>query len=145
MANKMKTPQQIRNEVEKEIEDLRQGCGNKIEDNEEFDLDCGEEIDNPNSESGCSFLLCEECKEKLIKAEAKLSILTEYDKSIKEMIEEFEERLISLLTMDGFGYHPEKEQNRIIKRDVEETCKRVIKELLSKIGDNSEEELKHDN
>ena len=70
-------------QLEREIEKIREGCGEKTED-EEFDLDCGEEIDNPDSESGCSFLLCDKCREKLIKAEAKLE---GYNKARKEELE----------------------------------------------------------
>jgi hypothetical protein len=63
--DKMKSPQQIRNEVEKEIEECKEGITNNIAK--------GYYYDGWNIE--------------LKKAEAKLSILTEYDKSIKEMIE----------------------------------------------------------
>lgn len=70
----MKTPQQIKNEVEKEIEELIKGCGEPYG-IDEIDLTCYE--DN----------LCDECENKLACCRDKLSILTEYDKSIKEMIE----------------------------------------------------------
>jgi hypothetical protein len=65
----MKTPQQIRNEVEK-------GCG-KVTNWYELKRLCGTFEDLKHSEHT---ILCPSCQ-------AKLSILTEYDKSIKEMIE----------------------------------------------------------
>ncbi|MFA5746432.1 MAG: HNH endonuclease [archaeon] len=63
-----KTPQQIRNEVEKEIEKLKKT--------------------QPDVTIGLNGLhWIEKDKIKIMKLEAQLSILTEYDKSIKEMIE----------------------------------------------------------
>ncbi len=67
--DKMKTPQQIRNEVEK-------GCGERLVYYEPFTEPeaCGTNMYG-------KIIICKEC-------ENKLSILTEYDKAIKEMIEE---------------------------------------------------------
>ena len=121
----MKTPQQIRNEVEK-------GCGVCIE----WGLDgqvireCGDIDDYGEVE------WCPQCS-------AKLSILTEYDKSIKEMIE----KVLSILK-EGCGVNfVLEEQDCICGDDFEyedkvkvllcELCLDKIKriELLSKIGD----------
>jgi hypothetical protein len=55
----------------------------------------------------------------------------ELDKE-KAKFDKLQQRLIALLTMDGFGYHPEKEQNKIIKRDVIETINKCFNELSSK-------------
>ena len=73
----MKTPQQIRNEVEK-------GCGIFLYEDEfgdkddlfNHDVNCGTYLVRDNK-----LVLCPSCQ-------AKLSILTEYDKAIKEMIED---------------------------------------------------------
>jgi hypothetical protein len=112
-----KTPQQIKNEVEK-------GCGKEIvtigtttykdeyEDEEANTIYCG---DYNNQ-------LCPSCQ-------AKLSILTEYDKSIKEMIEEL--RNFICITGEGKG------EDYI---DVKIKIDNKIEELLSKIGDDSEVE-----
>ena len=103
----MKTPQQIRNEVEKEKErinikeELRKGCGKKIT-YPNYHLYCGDS-------NSLRQVFCPKCK-------AQLSILTEYDKSIKEMIE----NKMSYVK-DSPYYH----KSTII----------VLKELLSKIGD----------
>ena len=70
-------------ELEKEIDEIREGCGNKIEENEEFDIDCGEDFENDESESGSSFLLCQGCREKFFKLEAKIQTL----KEVLELIE----------------------------------------------------------
>ena len=72
-------------ELEKEIDKIREGCGNKIEDNEEFEMDCGEEFENDESESGASFLLCEKCREKFFKLEAKIQTLKEVLKLMKKL------------------------------------------------------------
>jgi hypothetical protein len=115
----MKTPQQIRNEVEK-------GCGEEIvtigtttyedeyEDEEANTIYCGDY----NNE------LCPKCK-------AQLSILTEYDKSIKKMIEN-----LDMGVRDDWNI-PEK---YFLKEDVAKAFKEMKKELLSKIGDDSEVE-----
>ena len=66
----MKTPQQIRNEVEK-------GCG-KVTNWYELKRLCGTFEDLKHSEH---IILCPSCQ-------AKLSILTEYDKAMKEEIKE---------------------------------------------------------
>jgi hypothetical protein len=128
-----KTPQQIKNEVEKEIEEIREGC-NKEWSDESGDYICGEDFDNPNADSGCSFFLCDNCMEKLIKAEAKLSILTEYDKSIKEMIDRLEKE-----------YREAEIKQKGICPNVKEmtdgaliVLDRLREELLSKIGDDSD-------
>ena len=108
MLDKMKTPQQIKNEVEK-------GCGKYIE---EEDRDCGHDYDYYEDEkrdyvikkTGFDKWLCLSCQ-------AKLSILTEYDKSIKEMIKQ---AFLNWL------------------EDTTDSPFKIEKELLSKIGDNSE-------
>lgn len=63
----MKTPQQIKEEVEK-------GCGIYDMINPEFERSCGDILFNN------TIFYCPICK-------AKLSILVEYDKAIKEIIE----------------------------------------------------------
>jgi len=109
--NKMKTPQQIKNEVEKkdykEVDKWIEECdvdGRMIE-FEFFDSDI-EDLKN------------------CIKRE-KLSILTEYDKSIKEMIED----------LIFHKSRPDSYNQNIKIINVSD-----IKELLSKIGDVSEVE-----
>jgi hypothetical protein len=98
---KMKTPQQIKNEVEK-------GCG-KVTNWYELKRLCGTFEDLKHSEHT---ILCPSCL-------AKLSILTEYDKSIKEMI------LKLSIT-----------QNKEVPIIIEEGTEFIFtKELLSKIGD----------
>jgi len=94
----MKTPQQIKNEVEKEIEKLKKT--------------------QPDVTIGLNGLhWIEKDKIKIMKLEAQLSILTEYDKSIKEMIEEMEDTHCCFTDWRNNG-------------------KRIwVKELLSKIGD----------
>jgi len=99
----MKTPQQIRNEVEK-------GCGEIFVDENGNDapcklLYCNRTIPEPH--------LCPSCL-------AKLSILTEYDKSIKEMIED----------LIFHKSRPDSYNQNIKIINVSD-----IKELLSKIGD----------
>ena len=106
----MKTPQQIRNEVEK-------GCG-KVTNWYELKRLCGTFEDLKHSEH---IILCPSCQ-------AKLSILTEYDKSIKEMIEErvnFYKKLW-LKAVDEQNKHQE---------DIFYNTYFNLKELLSKIGD----------
>jgi hypothetical protein len=93
------TPQQIKNEVEK-------GCGKYIRGNK---LLIDRDWEHDNYTCGVK-RLCPSCL-------AKLSILTEYDKSIKEMILNLKE----IYTEKGMC---------VLSKD--------IKELLSKIGDNSE-------
>ena len=111
----MKTPQQIRNEVEK-------GCG-KVTNWYELKRLCGTFEDLKHSEH---IILCPSCQ-------AKLSILTEYDKSIKEMIERLKDKdfIMSILQED-------------VTIDVEEGMKfididgvrnKIDKQILSKIGD----------
>jgi len=129
----MKTPQQIKSEVEK-------GCGKagkifKGVKGQYWYADCGKpylwERDNGKN-IPLNKYLCPSCL-------AKLSILTEYDKSIKEMIENLK------LDIDEF----DKEEKKRFKKEVftEEQVywilwlyEKKIKELLSKIGDNSEVE-----
>ena len=110
-----KTPQQIRNEVEK-------GCGEDLK-RKVFegntDLYCGLEV-FISEKVGLKRVYCDKCK-------AKLSILTEYDKSIKEMIEE----------LDDFR-RPVTDKEELF--DFKQRMHRKIKQLLSKIGDNSEVE-----
>lgn len=67
--------------LEKEISKITEGCNKELgEDYQE--LSCGEDFDNEESESGGSFILCQNCREKLFKAETTL-IQT---KEIYEMI-----------------------------------------------------------
>jgi len=102
-----KTPQQIRNEVEK-------GCGVTFG-------DCYYEDMNPRECGKDKLHYCEDCR-------AKLSILTEYDKAIKEMIEErvnFYKKLW-LKAVDEQNKHQE---------DIFYNTYFNLKELLSKIGD----------
>ena len=101
-----KTPQQIKNEVEK-------GCG-KVTNWYELKRLCGTFEDLKHSEH---IILCPSCQ-------AKLSILTEYDKSIKEMIEDWKRNSI-LKYDDDCPYCQRHISNTIIQ----------AKELLSKIGD----------
>ena len=108
----MKTPQQIKNEVEK-------GCGKYI----------GTWKTSQKIICGCYTNMLELCP----KCQAKLSILTEYDKSIKEMIEErvnFYKKLW-LKAVDEQNKHQE---------DIFYNTYFNLKELLSKIGDVSEVE-----
>lgn len=64
----------IQEKLEKDIKRIREGCGKDIqkEHNLDSDLDCGEDIENENSESGASFLLCNGCLRELYIKEAKL-------------------------------------------------------------------------
>ena len=68
-----KTPQQIKNEVEKEIKR------------------CNEIINNTKIDMKKDIW-----ENKLLQHKAQLSILTEYDKSIKEMIEELKREILDL-------------------------------------------------
>ena len=78
----MKTPQQIKNEVEKEIEELKEEAEKElIIYKEEKDF-----FERRKQYSSLQNIII-----KLREREAKLSILTEYDKSIKEMIESCDE------------------------------------------------------
>ena len=90
----MKTPQQIRNEVEKEIGDLTQK---------------GMLLTNKKDIENFAILI--------ISKRAQLSILTEYDKSIKEMIKQ---AFLNWL------------------EDTTDSPFKIEKEPLTKIGDNSE-------
>jgi ketol-acid reductoisomerase len=72
-----KTPQQIKNEVEKEIEEYKRGKGH-------FLMKGVKEV----MIRGISYEGIDEIESEIDILEAKLSILTEYDKSIKEMIED---------------------------------------------------------
>ena len=115
----MKTPQQIKNEVEK-------GCG-KIESIGLITYKCGFSIvsDSPNGKE--RVYRCFACRSK-----TPSQILTEYDKSIKEMIEEIIEKKKESLMND----------NLIIGDwwSSEIFTGLEIDELLTKIGDNSEVE-----
>ena len=99
----MKTPQQIRNEVEK-------GCG-KVTNWYELKRLCGTFEDLKHSEH---IILCPSCQ-------AKLSILTEYDKAIKEMIEDLSN--IEFMGVSG-----------------NQARKLIQEELLSKIGEEKQDE-----
>ena len=96
----MKTPQQIKNEVEK-------GCGKYI----------GTWKTSQKIICGCYTNMLELCP----KCQAKLSILTEYDKSIKVLIKDYFDELYGRTNMGMFK-------------------KELPDELLSKIGDVSEVE-----
>ncbi len=113
-----KTPQQIRNEVEK-------GCGKLIplEENNpnSWKVTCGAWIND-------KIRLCSSC---LIK----LSILTEYDKSIKEMIENFRQELKHCDEFFNVNDYENTQSTDKFMGIVELFLKQ---ELLSKIGDNSE-------
>ncbi len=98
-----KTPQEIKEEVEKEIEKLKKT--------------------QPDVTIGLNGLhWIEKDKIKIMKLEAQLQILTEYDKSIKEMIEKMHTWVHT--NTQGISWIC------INKEDWEE--------ILSKIGDNSE-------
>lgn len=111
-----KTPQQIRNEVEK-------GCG------ELWGVDnrCGEHLGDGSID------YCPSCL-------AKLSILTEYDKSIKEMIED----RIALQKIFKMSCNWE---DTILKKEANDLIIKSFEELLSKIGDvqQTSEEKQDDN
>jgi len=104
------TPQQIRNEVEK-------GCGKKFRWKGFY---CGAKYPNKNE-----LMFCPTCQ-------AKLSILTEYDKSIKEIIEKINDPEI----IANWGKTPQ--ERLVILKYVTEWKKLINEELLSRIGDNSE-------
>ena len=105
-----KTPQQIKNEVEK-------GCGIFLYEDEfgdkddlfNHDVNCGTYLVRDNK-----LVLCPSCQ-------AKLSILTEYDKSIKEMIEDLSN--IEFMGVSG-----------------NQARKLIQEELLSKIGEEKQDE-----
>ena len=112
----MKTPQQIKNEVEK-------GCGKKCEGCLEGHgygklFKCGEHYGFAGIDD-YGFELCPSCQ-------AKLSILTEYDKSIKEMIESFRKEIKEL---DREEFYNEDCFKRVLFK---------IDNILSKIGDGSQ-------
>ena len=70
--------------LEKEIDKIREGCNKELgEDYQE--LCCGEDFHNEESESGGSFILCQECREKFFKLEAELQTLKEVLKLINQM------------------------------------------------------------
>jgi hypothetical protein len=107
------TPQQIRNEVEK-------GCGEFLAmfyGDINYRVRCGDI--NPISKEK---VLCNKC-------EAKLSILTEYDKSIKDIIKK---DLNTCEEMIKATIKNEIANGKWISISIE------LKRLLSKIGDNSE-------
>ncbi len=129
----MKTPQQIKNEVEK-------GCGEWFD--EEFDdclqsrWICGKKYLNYKTD------LCPKCK-------AKLSILTEYDKSIKEMIEEVagkcckswndtEQLNKDLWVITESDEFTQEQKNEVLGEVAHLIGGHLIPDILSKIGDNSE-------
>jgi hypothetical protein len=82
---------------------------------------------------------------KLANLKAQLSILTEYDKSIKEMIEGFKEDIAHILEVTSTEVYQEFANNEGVakyiiklKKDLHKNNNSKINELLSKIGDNSE-------
>ena len=106
----MKTPQQIKNEVEK-------GCGKYI----------GTWKTSQKIICGCYTNMLELCPS----CQAKLSILTEYDKAIKEMIEDL---LKGFRTQIGYRIIHENNEDRELFSFKQ--IKLFLKqELLSKIGD----------
>jgi len=116
------TPQQIKEEVEKEF--------NKLVLDKDF-------IDK---ESDDDF-------QRVLELKAQLSILTEYDKSIKEMIEGFKEDIAHILEVTSTEVYQEFANNEGVakyiiklKKDLHKNNNSKINELLSKIGDNSEVE-----
>ena len=59
---------------EKEIEIIRQGCNNPVDDIEE-DINCGEDFESQSSLSRGAFLLCSVCRQEYFKLEAELKAL----------------------------------------------------------------------
>ena len=108
----MKTPQQIRNEVEK-------GCGVVFG-------DCYYEDMNPRECGKDKIHYCKECRDRI-------NILTEYDKSIKEMIEELKEKLEGEEYRDDEYTSYRNFMNGQISQIIDE-------ELLSKIGEEKQDE-----
>jgi hypothetical protein len=125
MEKKIKTPQQIKNEVEKEIkrfEDIENGLL-EVESVRELEL-------NSN---------------RLFNAKKRLQILTEYDKAMKEMIKkrvlEIEEVIKeNLLSVKKQPQNKQKEYLKNVIRDNEFYLLRKVEleDFLSKNGDNSE-------
>jgi hypothetical protein len=129
----MKTPQEIKNEVEKkdykEVDKWIEECdvdGRMIE-FEFFDSDI-EDLKN------------------CVKRE-KLSILTEYDKSIKEMIEELKEDISHILEVTSTEVYQEFANNEGVakyiiklKKDLHQNNNSKINEFLSKIGEKKQDE-----
>ena len=113
----MKTPQQIRNEVEK-------GCGKYI----------GTWKTSQKIICGCYTNMLELCP----KCQAKLSILTEYDKAIKEMIEDL---LKGFRTQIGYRIIHENNEDRELF-SFKQIKLFIEQELLSKINSVSTQELK---
>ena len=123
----MKTPQQIKNEVEKEIKDLEETLNYRI------DLRYNGDVEKNKAEINKIEL-------EIFGLHSKLSILTEYDKSIKEMIEDFfiKEDVI-LKKVDNKIAYLMISRNISHKEERDELIK-LRQELLLKIGDDSEVE-----
>lgn len=114
----MKTPQQIKNEVEKEIEELKEEAEKElIIYKEEKDF-----FERRKQYSSLQNIII-----KLREREAKLSILTEYDKSIKEMIEDYFN-----FQMDYFSRPPTEINKAIVL-----LIANMKQELLSKLNEGS--------
>ena len=107
----MKTPQQIKNEVEK-------GCGKYI----------GTWKTSQKIICGCYTNMLELCPS----CQAKLSILTEYDKAIKEMILKMKSKARESSFMITYGNSDMFKIMNIYDKEIDK--------LLSKIGDVSEVE-----
>jgi hypothetical protein len=115
----MRTPQQIRNEVKK-------GCGDKY-------IGLGLECGNKRSFNNERIYYCPICL-------AKLSILTEYDKAMKEMIKRFFDGNIPYYEKNDAKIENGKEIRSRTYLGLSYEQKDILKrELLSKIGDNSQE------
>lgn len=71
-------------DLEKEISKIREGCGEKLDD-DEFDLNCGEDFENINSDSGASFILCYKCR----KEHTRLETTLEERQRIKALVEQY--------------------------------------------------------
>jgi hypothetical protein len=131
----MKTPQQIKNEVEKEFKrkvyllERKSYLSQKI--NSEIALSDEERKEFVLTPS--SNIIQGEMKE----LKAKLSILTEYDKSIKEMIDNFRTKLRQCDEFFNVNDYKNTQSTDKFMGIVELFLKQ---ELLSKIGDNSEVE-----
>ena len=116
------TPQQIKNEVEK-------GCGKYIIGSKVL---IGRDWEHDNYTCGVK-RLCPSCL-------AKLSILTEYNESIKEMILEFEKGYKSNLKQLKNDIQGNSIPLKVCYEDFKEVTLGVIKELLSKIGEEKQDD-----
>lgn len=132
-----KTPQQIKNEVEK-------GCGERFVkwDNGYWYFICGG-ISKTNKFTGDEVTInpipyCDKCQ-------AKLSILTEYDKAMKEMIEDNLVLVERTIFIDNFKIlnwrtYIKGREECWANKNPSIVIKKIKEELLSKIGDGSEVE-----